>query len=1027
MAFIDQKELFEKTDGGRIVIEHYYPSSTDAFRDPHRKFKCRTSEKTASASVKRMEDGNWIVTDFGGDGQPRNAIQIVMLEEGVEFKQAIDIIAAMFGIVPDEQRAQVIKPEIRKAKAEPDTPEGYTFVEREFTWRDLQTLLAPKVLEYLTYMAKDDEAAKQEESILKEVTRVFAAYKFHALESYTIVKDGQATTISGTELYPMYFFQEKDWKKIYQPKSVNPSFRFMHWPKNVAHPKDFVFGYEAAKKAYDEVSRIDDGEVDDDEEMASKKKPKKLKNVFICSGGSDGLNLAVIGQAFKKTKNVDVIAECYYPVWLNSETAKLSIGNHKNLAAISENLYNIPDIDPTGKKAAHALATEYLDVRTVYLPEDLKNQSDTYRKKPLKDLRDYFKHYKVWDFFNLVKTAYPYRFWDMKPEFNKQGEFVKWGYSVNNKHLYNFLARNGFFRYETEAEKDGYIYIQIDGNIVRKIEPKRIRDFINGFIEARNPDVELMNTFLRTNQLNENSLSNLPFVKIDFTDFDRNSQWFFYANGVAEVTAQQINTYKPGELHKYVWEDEVVNHKVKPIAPMFTIAPVCNLHTREETLHIQLHNTECLVLRYLINASRICWREELENRLTGIVGERERAEYATLHRFTETDMCLLNGLPAKERETYRTEHKFTIDGPLLTEREKCEQHMQLINKIFAIGYVFHRYKEASKAWAIWSMDAKLSDGEDSHGGSGKSLLPMVIYENKLMKTQYREGRNPKLIDNPHIYEGIDRHTDLLIIDDCFRFLKFDFFFSAITGPITVNPKNAKQYTVPFTHSPKLWFSSNYPPFNIDPSMERRIIYTIFSDYYHYNKMGEYNEERRVFDDFGKNLGTDFTENEWNLFLNFLMQCTQFYLSTSGQRINPPMDNVNKRNLKSAMGEAFEPWADVYFSQESGRLDTYVIKEDALTDYVKATNQKNLTSQRFKKQLMAWCHYNNVEYNPKDLCTGTGLNIIQRVKYRDKDGNEKEGAKEMLYLKTKPTAEQKIIETYNSNISTNLSNQETLPF
>lgn len=1035
MPFIDQKELFEKTDGGRLVIEHYYPQSADSFaRYPqNRLFKCRLSEKTASAAVKRMPDGVWIVTDFGDDSKSRNCIQVVMFEEKVEFKQALDLIAALFNIVPDEQRSLVIKPEIRQRDADKEEVSGkWDFVTRPFTYRDLQQLLAPKVLEYLAGQVKQTKAEEQETEILAEVTRIFEKYHFHALEKYVVIKDRKATEIRATDIYPIYMFDEGDWKKIYQPKAVNGADRFRHYPKDVAKPKDYVFGYDVARAAYDEVVKVQtDDSIDEaaDDEPKKKKKKPKLKNIFICSGGSDGLNIAVVGQAFgaavrsakKDAEKAEVTADSLYPVWLNSETGKLSAGNQRNLAALCENLYNIPDIDATGMKAAHALALEYLEIKTLYLPEELRQKVDTFRKKPLKDLRDYFKYYKVYDFFTLVKKAYPYRFWDAAPPTPKS---PKWTYSVNNKHLYNFLSRSGFYRFETEAEKDGYIYIQIDGNIVRKIDPKRIRDYVNQFIETRNPDVELMNTFLRTNQLNEGSLSNLPFIQIDFTDFDKENQWFFFNNNICQVTRDGITAYKPGTVHKYVWEDEVVNRKLKPLEPMFTIGVVQNITTKDETLDIALHNTDCLVLRYLINTSRIFWREELETRLDGIADEKAQGEYAIHHQFTETDMHLLNGKPKADREAYAVNHQFDIAGPLLTAREQQEQKLQLINKIFMLGYMFHRHKEEDKAWAVWTMDAKVPEGDESLGGTGKSLLPMLIYNYKLIRAQYRGGRDPKLTENPHIYEGIDKHTDLLIIDDCNRYLKFDFFFPAITGPLNINPKNAKQFIIPFEDTPKIWFTSNFPPQNIDDSKERRILYNINSDYYHSNASGEYREERRVSDDFKKIIGRGFNETEWNLALNFFMQCTQFYLSCT-QKINPPMDNVNKRNLKSTMGDLFEPWADVYFSKESGRLNSdEVIKDDAVADYLKSSNQKHLTSQRFKKQLKAWCAYHNIELNPKDMCTAGGQ-IIKAHKWTDQEGKEHRGAKEILFLKTREkTASQKVIDKYNTEKGKELATAAT---
>jgi hypothetical protein len=987
--FIEQKEIFDKTNGGRDVIELYYQDSHQSFNNPHRKFKIRDKEKTASASVKKLQDGTWVVTDFGGDQKPRNCIQIVMLEDNCTFLEAINTIANKFNILPEEKKAELYKPEVTNRDANPEEMDGTWLFEyqKEFTAEQVLSIIAPKAFEFILRQVPGKITGESEryEAAIQEIISIFKKYSFYPLQSYTIIKQRKATIISATPNYPIFIFDQTDWKKIYQPKSMDAGRRFIHYG---GRPANFIFGEKQARKAYDEVVNISDDEDQEEEAPKKKKKPQRLKYLIMCSGGSDGLNLACIGQCFKG-KEPAFISEQYFPVWMNSETAKLSAGQHKSLAMMTDTFYNLPDIDHTGKRAAHELALEYLEIHTLYLPEELKEKRDGFRNKQCKDLRDYFRFYTVWDFQKLFKTAYPYRFWDTEPRFNKQGEYLKSVYVVNNKFMYNFLHRNGFYRYQTETEKDGYFYIQVQKNVVKKIEPKRIRDFINEFIEKRFPEVELMNTFLRTTQLNESSLSNLPFIEIDFTDFDRDTQWIFFKNKTTKITAAGIEDFRPDSVEKYVWEEEVIPHRFEKLDPFFEIK------NENEEWDIEIKNTDCLVFRYLINASRIYWREELEYRLDGIP-EGEREQYIAKHQLTKADEPLMAGLKKAEAEKYRLDHKFSIAGPLLTAREKQEQKNHLINKIFSIGFAFHRYKEASKAWAIWNMDAKISEGDESHGGSGKSLIQNLINENKLMKAEYREGRNPKLTDNPHIYEGITKHTDLVIVDDCHRYIKFDFFFGAITGPIAVNPKNAKQYTVPFAESPKFWFSSNYAVQNIDPSKERRVLYCMFSDYYHYSKMGEYREERRVFDDFGKNLGSDFNEDEWNLFLNFICQCVNFYLSAP-RKINPPMQNINKRNLMALMGDAFPAWADTYFSEESGNLNTLVVKADALNDFLKTTKQQ-WTTQKFTSAMKAWCQYNNYELDPKEFKTAESGRIIRKVDVLE-DGKTVQKSKEMIYVRT----------------------------
>lgn len=1017
MAFIDQKELFEKTDGGRLVIEQYLPQSIESFRNHMRKFKYRLAEKTASASLKQMPDGVWIVTDFGnvndkGKAPSYNAIQVVMDMEGLEFGAAINLIAAQFNIVGEDKKSEIFKPDIRRRDAEKEEVDGtWYFKTKPFTAKEIQIILPPKVWEYLvSIVRRDTEAEKQEARIVKEVVTVFNRYAFYSVESYTVIKDRKAIEIRSTDIYPIFMFDEKDWKKLYQPRSVDAGRRFMYY--NEANrgekPKsDFMFGYHVAKHYFDELIQIeqDDAEIDDvipegvgkAKSFKKMKGAQKLKNIFLCSGGSDGLTLAVIGQCFK---NEEQSAENFYPVWMNSETALLREDTFKNLQRLAETVYNIPDIDATGKKAAHRIALEYLELKTVYLPEELKTKVDSFRRKPMKDLRDYFRYYKPWDFFTLIRTAYPYRFWDAKPPTDKN---PKWSYQVNNEHLYNFLEKCGFCRYETKAEKEGYVFIKIEGDQVFEIKPVDIRDFIKNFLRARMPDTELINTFHRTTQLSESSLSNLPYKnEIDFTDHDKNTQWFFFDNVSCEITKDEIKDHKPGASGKYVWREEVVPHKVKVLPSMFEI----KYDAEKEFWDIDIKNNDCLVFRYLTNASRMFWRQELEERLEGIP-KNEQEQYKAAYKFTKDDEKLMQGKPETEWEEYRIKHKFSIDGPLLTATEVQEQKHNLVNKIFTIGHILHRHKQESKGWAPWSTDAKNGDSEDANGGTGKSLIWTLI--SRFIKYKPLKGMDTAIVDDKHIYHTVTEHTDLIFVNDCNRYLKVNYFYSDITEDMMVNPKFGAPYTIGYQHSPKFVFTSNFPPFNVTAALERRLIYSLYSDYYHFNQHEEYREERTVRHDFGKDLGSGFTEYEWNLFFNFLMQCVKFYIGQT-EKINAPMTNVTLRNMKNEMGEVFEQWADVYFSKDSDapKIDRKIIKEDAFEEFNTKNRPKNYTIHRFKKNLEAWCRYNGYELNPKEVCNSKSKNgkprIIDNITELEYGGVEKRIAKEMLYIKTKEVSE-----------------------
>lgn len=939
--YIEQQKILDGTDGGLKIILHYYPQAEKALQRKGAKFKLRASEKTASATLKQLTDGNWVVTDFGGDQKPKNGILVAMEEEGLDFKEALELLASRYGIQGQEP-PEILKPEISTREARPEENEGewYFEVREGFTELDVTTVLAEKAIPY----KKDEQGQKQID--WEKIERIFKRYRFHSLLSYSIVKNRKVITIAATDRYPIFMWDEGTFKKIYQPLSPDKGRRFMYYGKR---DKDFLHGLAECHLAFESLQEGED--IDEETGEVRSKKKKKLPEIVYCSGGSDGMNLAMIG---------------YQVVWPNSETAKLSDRQFKTLAKLADKVMNMPDIDHTGLREAHRLAMEHLDLYNIVLPAELRERPDK-RGNPSKDVRDYLKYHTYYDFKQLVKTALPYRFWDEIYYEDKAGNWRS-KFEVKNTRLYNFLTKNGFYRLQNKNEKQGFIYIQIKDNIVREIEVNEVKTHVHRFLEEQYVDEDLRDVFFRSTQLKEASMSNLPMTEVDFSDFDRDRQFFFFENKTVEVSKSGIRVHKLGEIKRYVWEDEVIKHRYQEQEPHFQISK-----NEDGDWHIDILKKDNIFLNFLINTSRTHWRTELEDNL--------------------------DALSPEEQAAYKKKHLFDIAGANLSAEEIREQMHQLVNKIYVLGYLLHRYKDPSRPWAIWTMDHRISDEGESHGGSGKSIAMGAV--SRFMKSVTLRGRDPKMTENPHMYDRVTIHTDYILVDDANQYLKFDVFFSDITGNMIVNPKNNKSYEIPYEESPKFAFSSNFPLRNIDSSVLRRVLYCVFSDYYHENKDGYFRESRNPREEFGKNiLGPDYTEDDWNDFYNFMIQCCRFYLNHG--KIDPPMENVEKRNLLSEMGTAFHEWADTYFSD---RMNADVVKKYAMEDFIRSTNTK-WTSQKFTKALRAWARYYGYELDPEEFKNSSGR-IIRKIQ---EDGHPT--SVEMIYIRTTqaaaaPASEEKI--------------------
>lgn len=684
-------------------------------------------------------------------------------------------------------------------------------------------------------------------------------------------------------------------------------------------------------------------------------KTKKLSYAFICSGERDALCCRSLG---------------FYPLWFNSETYQLSAEEYREIMKCVEVLYNIPDIDDTGRRKGKELALKFTEIHTIWLPAWLKKYKDN-RGRCRKDLRDWMEiRPDKKDFKNLMKLAMPAKFWVSYQ--NKDG---RWKHEIDTACLFNFLNLNGFYALHDENSSVTQ-FIRLHGNIVKKVTVKDIKEFVRNWVVDRFEERDILNLVLNTPKLTTASLESLQEIDLNFTSYTGVSQLFFFPNKTVEVRkaipgSPSIVEYEPGsdDLHNYVWEDSVIPHNFKKLPDAFTIKKSKDDLGRY-SFDIEIHNTNSPFFCYLINSSRLFWRKEMET------------------RFDDKE----------EAEKYKAAHRFDIAGESLTAEEIDEQKRNLINKIFTFGYMLHQYKSPSRAWAPMAMDNKIGEDKESNGRSGKSFFFKTL--SYLLKTVKLSGKNTKLMDNPHVFDQINQHTKLLLIDDCDRYLNTSLFYDNITSDMTVNPKNNQSFTIPYEQSPKIAFTTNFVPSDFDPSSEARLLYMVYSDYYHQKtETNDYLETRTIRDDFGKDLyGREYTEDEWMADINLWLQCCEFYLSLIDEpvKILPPMGNIIKRRYKADMGTNFEDWANGYFSRESDNLDKFLQRDKVLEDYMYYAKTNKITMQSFSRKLYSFvqlCPWID-ELNPDEYKNSSG-----RIQKSITMPNGETKTKDMIYLRS----------------------------
>ncbi len=943
------QKIYEASDRGLDIITSLWPQARECASGAKKKFRIRESDRTPSASLRLRPTSKygelWHVTDFGGDGREHSPVDCYMTERGIRqerFAEAVLQLAAQYGIT-ETLSAETNKPDVERRAARADEQDGkwYLRFAEKMTDDDLR-LFGPRV--------------KQEHC---------DALHWHKVESITYVKQREATVVSANASYPIYAREcvvteagqdgrgEVKFWKIYQPKAFDKSRRFTYYPGGVM-PAGYVHGLYELKKAWRQMNAQAEAELHQEDPDAVYRE-RKLPEAVMCSGERDALCC---------------LSQGYHPVWRNSETVPLGRQAYDDIMRAADVLYNIPDLDETGIRKGRELALQYIDIRTAWLDPWLANYTDN-RGHGRKDLRDWMDLRPTRDDFrDLLRTALPAKWWTATE--NEKG---KRDLRVDTACLFHFLKMNGFGVLK-DQDSGEVTYVRQADYRVEEVKPRDIKEFLKRWVTERHEERAVLNLVLNTQKLASASLDGLDSLELDFTNYDMRRQVFFFENCAMEVTADGLREYKNrgGESGCVVWDRDVIGHRVdrRRWSEAFRVTRGDDGAYDIEVLSVKSH-----FFGYLINTSRLHWRKEMETRFDS----------------------------ADTRRAYRDAHRFRIDGEGLTALEVAEQKQCLLNKMYVCGYLLHRYKSPSKAWAALAMDYKIGEEGQCNGRSGKSFFFMAL--GKLLQVVNLSGRNPKLMDNNFAFEQVTRYTDLVMVDDCGPYMSIERFYDTITGDMNVNAKHVKSYTLKFADSPKLAFSTNYVPQKFDASDVGRLLYMVFSDYYHVKgEDDDYLETRQICDDFGKDLYMqDYTAEEWNDDLCFMLECCRFYLeaSAAGVKIQPPMGNIMTRKLKADMGVTFEEWATGYFSEDSGRLDTELPKLQVIDDLKRESpSLQKMTSQNFMKKLRAFCTLSPYieELNPEEMCNSSGR--IQRYLPGDAPGAPAKTV-DIIYLRSKKAA------------------------
>lgn len=483
--------------------------------------------------------------------------------------------------------------------------------------------------------------------------------------------------------------------------------------------------------------------------------------------------------------------------------------------------------------------------------------------------------------------------------------------AINPYEALRFVGEAGFYRMHRDDLEDGdYRFVHVEDGIVYPSSESDIRGFVWAYIQQSTKRIEVLDHFAArlSNDLSRDKLERLDMMADNFDRPQPYHEEFFFDNGMCTVTPEGVEW--SNAIMGTVWADKVHHHKFRRVHIINHVG-----RNDDGTYYVDFtkEGMQCDMVKYVLCTSNFWWQK----------------------------------------------NEWSQD-----EENQYSQHV--LNKLTCAGYLISEYKYLNEMRAVVCMDSEMSDVGQSNGGTGKSLFGIAI--GKMVEQVVVDGKALKA-DDDFLYSEVTLRTRNIHVEDVAPNFKFERFYVGITGDLKVNPKQAKRYTIPMERSPRLLITTNHAIMGSETtSSKRRIVYMAFSNFF----------SRHIDPEqfFGHRLFSDWDSEQWNLFYNFMIDCAWLYMAvmTKGWArpgeglIHPPMHDLEQRTLKQMMSESLYQWAEVFYDQTGGNINTRIPRGEVFRNFKEhfPDARSGITQSNFKTKLMYYCQFKGFHFNPQKL-------------------------------------------------------------